>query len=430
MGFIDRLQHAWNAFINNDQSEGLYLRPPRVPYTYLGSSSNYNPSRAVISPRTEYSIVNAIYNRIAIDCSEVDIKHVRVDGDGKYLETISSGLNECLNISANKDQSGRQFIMDAVESMFDEGYVALVPIDTESDPLKHNSFDILAMRTGKILQWYPDHVQVRVYNDRTGKREDITLPKKMVAIIENPLYAIMNEPNSTLQRLIRKLNLLDIIDEQSSSSKLNLIVQLPYIIKTDARKQQAEQRRADIEEQLTQSKYGIAYTDGTEHITQLNRPLDNNIVSEVKYLTELLYSQLGLTDTILNGTATEQTMINYRNRTVEPILNAIKDELKRKFLTKTARTQGQTIMVFNKPFQLVPMSSIADIADKFTRNAIMSSNEIRQIIGLKPVDNPDADALRNKNLNMVDNQADLPVQEDYEETGEPVPIADTPISEV
>lgn len=407
MEFFKQLQHAWNAFFGNDPKNVDYCGgPPRtidISPTYLGSSYNYDPSRVILSRRTEYSIVNAIYNRIAIDCSSIDIKHVRVDDNDKYVSTIDSDLNNCLTLEANKDQAHRQFIIDVVESLFDEGNIAIVPIDTTIDP--SSSYDIQTMRTGQILQWYPDYVKVRVYNDRNGQREDITLPKNMIAIIENPLYAIMNEPNSTLQRLIRKLNLLDIVDEQSSSGKLNLIVQLPYIIKTEARKEQAQQRRTDIEDQLANSKYGIAYTDGTEHITQLNRSIDSNLNSEIDSLIKLLYSQLGITDSILNGTADEKTMLNYTNRTIEPVLNSIVDEMKRKFLTKTARSQRQTIMYFNNPFKLVPLANLADIGDKFTRNAIMSSNEMRQIIGLKPVNDPDADALRNKNLNKDENDA-------------------------
>lgn len=409
MEFFKQLQHAWNAFFGNDPKNVDYWGgPPRtidISPTYLGSSYNYDPSRVILSRRTEYSIVNAIYNRIAIDCSSIDIKHVRVDDNDKYVSTIDSDLNNCLTLEANKDQAHRQFIIDVVESLFDEGNIAIVPIDTTIDPSKSSSYDIQTMRTGQILQWYPDYVKVRVYNDRNGQREDITLPKNMIAIIENPLYAIMNEPNSTLQRLIRKLNLLDIVDEQSSSGKLNLIVQLPYIIKTEARKEQAQQRRTDIEDQLANSKYGIAYTDGTEHITQLNRSIDSNLNSEIDSLIKLLYSQLGITDSILNGTADEKTMLNYMNRTIEPVLNSIVDEMKRKFLTKTARSQRQTIMYFNNPFKLVPLANLADIGDKFTRNAIMSSNEMRQIIGLKPVNDPDADALRNKNLNKDENDA-------------------------
>ena len=409
MEFFKQLQHAWNAFFGNDPKNVDYWGgPPRtidISPTYLGSSYNYDPSRVILSRRTEYSIVNAIYNRIAIDCSSIDIKHVRVDDNDKYVSTIDSDLNNCLTLEANKDQAHRQFIIDVVESLFDEGNIAIVPIDTTIDPSKSSSYDIQTMRTGQILQWYPDYVKVRVYNDRNGQREDITLPKNMIAIIENPLYAIMNEPNSTLQRLIRKLNLLDIVDEQSSSGKLNLIVQLPYIIKTEARKEQAQQRRTDIEDQLANSKYGIAYTDGTEHITQLNRSIDSNLNSEIDSLIKLLYSQLGITDSILNGTADEKTMLNYTNRTIEPVLNSIVDEMKRKFLTKTARSQRQTIMYFNNPFKLVPLANLADIGDKFTRNAIMSSNEMRQIIGLKPVNDPDADALRNKNLNKDENDA-------------------------
>ena len=392
MGFLNRIQHAWNAFLSRD---------PTDSYWSYGAGSAYRPDRPRFSRGNEKSIVTAVYNRIALDVSAIDIKHVRVDENGRYEETIDSTLNNCLTLEANIDQTGRSFIQDIVMSMLDEGCVAIVPIDTDVDPKLTESYRILTMRTGKIVEWYPEHVRVSVYNDRTGKRQEITVPKSTVSIVENPLYSVMNEPNSTLQRLIRKLNLLDYIDEQSGSGKLDLIIQLPYIIKTPARKDQAEARRADIERQLSGSKYGIAYTDGTERITQLNRPVENNLLKQIEYLTSMLYSQLGITQSILDGSADEKSMLNYHNRTIEPILSAITDEMKRKFLSKTARTQGQSIEFFRDPFRLVPVNDIAEIADKFTRNEIMSSNEIRQIIGMKPSKDPAADELRNKNLNQT-----------------------------
>lgn len=390
--FSERLQHAWNAFNNKD---------PTVPVTtnvYYGGSS-YNQSKRRLSFGNERSIVNSIFNRIAADVASVDFKHVRLDINNRYVTTIEDGLNTCLSVEANADQTGRVFMQDAVMSMFDEGVVALVPIDTTVNPRVTGSYDITSMRTGKITEWMPTHVKVLVYNEQTGKRQEVVLPKKVVSIVENPFYSIMNEPNSTLQRLIRKLNLLDAIDEQSSSGKLDLIIQLPYVIKTEARQKQAEQRRKDIEMQLAGSKYGIAYTDGTEKITQLNRPVENNLMEQVKFLTETLMSQLGITNEILNGTADEKTMLNYNNRIVSVICTAFAEEMRRKFLTKTARTQGQSILFFQDPFKLVPVSNIADIADKFTRNEILTSNEVRGLIGFKPSDNPEADELRNKNLN-------------------------------
>lgn len=432
MGIIDRLYHAWNAFKGVDPPTNANAYPN---YTYLGPSSTYKPDRLVLKRGSEKSIVGSIYNRIAIDCSSLPIKHVKLDERDRYLEDMKSDLNTCLTLEANKDQTSKMLIRDIVMSMFDEGCVAVVPIDTTLDPKVSTSYDIQSMRVGKITNWYPDHVKIEVYNDKTGNKVELTLPKKQVAIIENPLYAIINEPNSTLQRLIHKLGLLDIIDEQSGSGKLDLIVQLPYIIKTEARKQQAEQRRKDIEEQLSSSKFGIAYTDGTEHITQLNRPVENNLMKQIEYLTSMLYSQLGITDEILNGTADEKTMLNYMNRTIKPIMDSIVDEMKRKFLTKTGRTQGQTIMYFNDPFKLVPISNIADIADKFTRNEILSSNELRQIIGIKPVLDPKADELRNKNLNEQEGQQfastnevqnDVQNQNDY--TEERPSLGDVPIS--
>ena len=392
MGIGDRLQHAWNAFFYNDNT---YVNPQN-----LGGFSTFRPDRVHFSRGVEKSIVTSVYNRIALDATSIAIKHVRLDDNGRFLEEMDSGLQNCLNVEANIDQTGRAFLQDVVMSMLDEGCVAIVPVDTTIDPAKSGSYEINTLRTGKILEWYPAHVRVRVYNDQKGIHEEVTLPKSMVGVIENPLYAVINEPNSTMQRLIRKLSLLDVVDEHTSSGKLDLIIQLPYVIKTDARKKQADERRKDIEMQLAGSKYGIAYTDGTEKITQLNRPAENNLMKQVEYLTGMLYSQLGLTQSIMDGSANDKTMLNYYNRTIEPILAAIVDEIKRKFLTKTARTQKQTIMYFRDPFKLVPVSDIAEIADKFTRNEIMTSNEIRQIVGMKPADDPSADELRNKNLNQ------------------------------
>ena len=394
--FFTRLKHAWNAFINNKDST--------INYGVLGSSYYYRPDRQRFTGGNERTIVTSVYNRIALDVSAVEIKHVRIDENDRYKETINSGINSCFNTEANIDQTGRAFIQDIVMSMLDEGCVAIVPIDTTTSPVNSNTYDILSMRTGKILQWYPNHVQVRVYNEKTGNKEDIILPKSSVGIIENPLYAVINEPNSTMQRLIRKLSLLDAIDEQSSSGKLDLIIQLPYTIKTEARRQQAEQRRKEIEMQLTNSKYGIAYTDGTEHITQLNRPIENNLMKQIEYLTSMLYSQLGITTTILDGSADEKTMLNYYTRTIEPIISAIVCEAKRKFLTKTARSQKQSFLFFRDPFKLVPINDIANVADTFTRNEILSSNEIRQLIGIKPSSDPKADMLRNSNLNQADQE--------------------------
>lgn len=384
-----RLKNAWNAFLNRD---------PTYVYKDSGYSSYYRPDRVRFSRGNEKSLVTSIYNRIAIDVASVKIQHVRLDDNGRYKEEIDSGLNNCFNLEANADQTGRAFIQDIVMSMFDEGCVAIVPVDTDKNPDVTDSYDILSMRTGKIIEWYPSKVKVRVYNERTGKKEDIIVPKKTVGIIENPLYAVINEPSSTMQRLVRKLNLLDAIDEQSGSGKLDLIIQLPYIIKSEARRQQAETRRRDIESQLSGSKYGIAYTDGTERITQLNRPVENNLMKQIEYLTSTLYGQLGITQSIMDGTADEKTMLNYNSRTIEPIVSAIVDELKRKFLTKTARSQKQSILFFRDPFKLVPVNDIAEIADKFTRNEILTSNEIRQIIGMKPSEDPKADKLVNSNI--------------------------------
>ena len=392
--FFTRLKHAWNAFINNKDST--------INYGVLGSSYYYRPDRQRFTGGNERTIVTSVYNRIALDVSAVEIKHARIDENDRYKETINSGINSCFNTEANIDQTGRAFIQDIVMSMLDEGCVAIVPIDTTTSPVNSNTYDILSMRTGKILQWYPNHVQVRVYNEKTGNKEDIILPKSSVGIIENPLYAVINEPNSTMQRLIRKLSLLDAVDEQSGSGKLDLIIQLPYTIKTEARRKQAEMRRKEIEMQLTGSKYGIAYTDGTEHITQLNRPIENNLMKQIEYLTSMLYSQLGITQSILDGTADEKTMLNYYSRSIEPIISAIVDELKRKFLTRTARSQLQSFLFFRDPFKLVPITEIATIADTFTRNEILSSNEVRQLIGIKPSSDPKADQLRNSNLNQTE----------------------------
>ena len=389
MGFMDRIQRGWNAFRNRD---------PTTEYRDTGLGYAYRPDRVRFTRGNERSIVTSVYNRIALDVAAINIQHVQLDDNNRFTNIVESGLNSCLNLEANIDQTGRAFVQDIVMSMFDEGCVAVVPVDTTQDPEITDSYDILSMRTGKILEWKPRHVKVRVYNDRTGMKEDLILPKKQVAIIENPLYAVINEPNSTMQRLIRKLCLLDAVDEQSSSGKLDLIIQLPYVVKTEARRQQANDRRKQIEEQLTGSKYGIAYTDGTERITQLNRPVENNLMKQIEYLTSMLYSQLGITQAILDGTADDKTMLNYYSRTIEPIISAIVDEMKRKFLTKTARSQKKSIMFFRDPFKLVPVNDIAEIADKFTRNEILSSNEIRQIVGIKPSKDPKADELRNKNL--------------------------------
>lgn len=388
MSFGSKLKHAWNAFTGNVQ----------MNYRDLGMSYSYRADRPRMSRGNERSIVTSVYNRIALDVAALNIQHVRLDENGRFLSVIDDGLNNCLTLEANVDQTARSFVQDVVISMFDEGSVAIVPVDTTTDPNVSGSYDIQSLRVGQILDWYPQHIRARVYNEQTGRKEDIVVPKSAVAIIENPLYAVINEPNSTMQRLIRKLNLLDVIDEQSGSGKLDLIIQLPYVIKTEARRQQAENRRKDIENQLSGSKYGIAYTDGTEHITQLNRSVNNNLMSQIEYLTSMLYSQLGITQSILDGTADEKTMLNYNNRTIEPIISAIVDEMKRKFLTKTARSQYQSISFFRDPFKLVPVNDIAEIADKFTRNEIMTSNEIRQVVGMKPSEDPRADELRNKNL--------------------------------
>ena len=386
-----RLKNAWNAFRNRD---------PTQNFINNGTSYYYRPDRPRFTRGNERSIVTSVYNRIALDASSITIQHVRLDSNGRFLSTINSCLNNCLTLSANIDQTGRAFIQDVVMSMLDEGCAAIVPTDTSDNPNRTDSYDIGTMRVGKIVEWQADRVKVRLYNEQTGRKEDIFLLKKTVAIVENPLYAVMNEPNSTMQRLIRKLSLLDITDEQTASGKLDLIIQLPYIIKSEARRQQAEQRRKDIEMQLAGSTYGIAYSDGTEKITQLNRPVENNLMKQIEYLTSTLYSQLGITQTILDGTADDKTMLNYYNRTIEPIISSIVDEMKRKFLSKTARSQKQSIMFFRDPFKLVPINDIAEIADKFTRNEIMTSNEIRQIVGMKPSKDPKADELRNSNISQ------------------------------
>ena len=399
--FGSRLKHAWNAFLNRD---------PTDYYQNVGPGYSYRPDRPRLTRGNEQSIVTSVYNRIALDASSISIQHVRLDGNNRFTSVVDSGLNGCFNLEANVDQTGRAFVQDVVMSMLDEGCVALVPVDTTLNPEITGSYDINSMRTGKILEWHPQHIKVRVYNDRTGQKEDILVPKSIVAIIENPLYAVINEPNSTMQRLIRKLNLLDVVDEQSSSGKLDLIIQLPYTLKSESRKKQAENRRQDIVDQLAGSKYGIAYVDATERITQLNRPIENNLMSQIEYLTSMLYSQLGVNQSVLDGTADEKTMLNYYNRTIEPIVSSITDEMKRKFLTKTARSQMQSILFFRDPFKLVPIADLAELADKFTRNEILTSNEMRQIMGMKPSDDPNADELRNKNLNQ-------PVDENVDQTG-------------
>ena len=389
MSIISRIRRGWNAFLGRD---------PTTQYRNVGMSYSYRPDRARLTGGNERSILTAVYNRIAMDASDIDIRHVRLDKNDRYIETIDSGLNNCFSTEANIDQSARAFKQDIYMSLLNEGSIAIVAVDTTSDPNLTDSYDVLSMRTGRIVQWYPSHVKVNVYNEQTGIREDIIVHKRAVAVVENPLYAVMNEPSSTLQRLKRKLNLLDAVDEQSSSGKLDLIIQLPYVIKTEARKQQAEDRRKDIEMQVAGSKYGIAYTDGTERITQLNRPVENNLMKQIEYLTSMLYSQLGINQAVLDGTADEKTMLNYTNRTIQPLVTAVVEEMKRTFLSKTARSQKQSILFFKDPFKLVPVTEIATIADTFTRNEIMTSNEIRQTIGMMPSNDPRADELRNKNL--------------------------------
>ena len=406
---ITRFKHAWNAFMDRD--------PTRFDYEY-GSGYSIRPDRVHLRGGNERTIVNSIITRIAIDAASTTIQHVRLDENGRFLEVIDSGLNNCLNVRANIDQTGRSFLQDMVQSMCDEGCVAVVPVDTDLDPAKTDSYEIRSMRVGKIVQWYPNDIRVRLYNDRIGEKQEITVPKRTTAIIENPFYSIMNEPNSTMRRLNRKLSLLDITDEQTASGKLDLIIQLPYLVRSEARKKQANERRKEIEEQLTGSRYGIAYTDGTEHITQLNRSIENNLMNQVDYLTSMLYSQLGLTKGVLEGTASEEELTNYYNRTIEPIVSTIVNEFNTKFLTKTARTQKQTIYYFRDPFRLVPVAKLAEIADKFTRNEIMSSIEFRQIIGMKASGDPRADELRNKNMPMQDESA-MPADEDYDEEAYP-----------
>lgn len=402
--FLSRVKKAWNIFLNRD---------PTVEYSYdLGQSFTYRPDRTRLSGRNERSIINSVYNRMSIDVAAIDIKHVRLDEDERYIETIDSGLNNCLTVEANIDQTARAFKQDMALSLLDEGSIAIVPVDTDINPDESGSFKIDSLRVGKIVQWFPRHVRIEVYNDRTGLKEEVTVPKTMVAIVENPFYSVMNEQNSTMQRLVRKLNILDVIDEQSGSGKLDLIIQLPYLIRGEARQKQAEDRRKKIEEQLAGSKYGIAYIDGTEHITQLNRAVENNLMSQIEYLTSMLFGQLGITQSVLDGTADAKVMQNYYNQTIEPIISVIVEEMKRKFLTKTARSQGQSIEFFRDPFRLIPVTEIAEIADKMTRNEVMTSNEVRQVIGMKPAKDPSADELRNKNLNATTTEPHEDVAED------------------
>lgn len=400
-----RFKNAWNAFRN---------REPTKVFQDIGYGYSYRPDRFHLTRGNERSIVTSVYNRIALDVAAIDIQHVQLDAEGRFCDVVQSGLNNCLSTEANLDQTGRAFIQDAVMSMMDEGCIAIVPVDTDDDPDDTTGYQILSMRVGRIRDWYPKHIRVELYNEETGRKQDIVVSKSTVAIVENPLYAVINEPNSTMQRLIRKLNLLDAVDEQSSSGKLDLIIQLPYVIKTEARRKQAEKRRKDIEQQLAGSKYGIAYTDGTERITQLNRSLENNLMKQIEYLTSMLYSQLGITQSILDGTADDKTMLNYYNRTIEPIIAAIVDEMKRKFLSKTARSQNKSIKFFRDPFKLVPVADLAEISDKFTRNEIATSNEIRQVIGWKPSDDPKADELRNSNLSQPN---ESPIREERDTGG-------------
>lgn len=400
-----RFKNAWNAFRN---------REPTKVFQDIGYGYSYRPDRFRLTRGNERSIVTSVYNRIALDVAAIDIRHVQLDAEGQFCDVVQSGLNNCLSTEANLDQTGRAFIQDAVMSMMDEGCIAIVPVDTDDDPDDTTGYQILSMRVGRIRDWYPKHICVELYNEETGRKQDIVVPKSTVAIVENPLYAVINEPNSTMKRLIRKLNLLDAVDEQSSSGKLDLIIQLPYVIKTEARRKQAEKRRKDIEQQLAGSKYGIAYTDGTERITQLNRSLENNLMKQIEYLTSMLYSQLGITQSILDGTADDKTMLNYYNRTIEPIIAAIVDEMKRKFLSKTARSKNKSIKFFRDPFKLVPVADLAEISDKFTRNEIATSNEIRQVIGWKPSDDPKADELRNSNLSQPN---ESPIREERDTGG-------------
>ena len=403
-----RFKNAWNAFRN---------REPTKVFQDIGYGYSYRPDRFRLTRGNERSIVTSVYNRIALDVAAIDIRHVQLDAEGQFCDVVQSGLNNCLSTETNLDQTGRAFIQDAVMSMMDEGCIAIVPVDTDDDPDDPDDttgYQILSMRVGRIRDWYPKHIRVELYNEETGRKQDIVVPKSTVAIVENPLYAVINEPNSTMQRLIRKLNLLDAVDEQSSSGKLDLIIQLPYVIKTEARRKQAEKRRKDIEQQLAGSKYGIAYIDGTERITQLNRSLENNLMKQIEYLTSMLYSQLGITQSILDGTADDKTMLNYYNRTIEPIIAAIVDEMKRKFLSKTARSQNKSIKFFRDPFKLVPVADLAEISDKLTRNEIATSNEIRQVIGWKPSDDPKADELRNSNLSQPN---ESPIREERDTGG-------------
>lgn len=420
MGVVDRLKRSWNAFLNKD---------PTIDYRKEGMVYGTRPDRVRLTRGNERSIVTSLYNRIALDVAAIDIRHCKLDDNNRYLEECNSYLNDCLKTSANIDQTPRAFFQDVVMSLLDEGCVAIVPVDTTEDPALTDSYDVGSLRVGKITQWSPDKVKVEVYNERKGRKEEVWFLKRTVAIIENPLYAVINEPNSTMQRLMRKLSLLDVTDEQTASGKLDLIIQLPYVIKTDGRRQQAEQRRKDIEMQLAGSKYGIAYTDGTEKITQLNRAVENNLMSQVEYLTNLLFSQIGMTQSILDGTADEKTMLNYYNRTIQPIVSAITEEMLRKFLSKTARTKKQSIMAFRDPFKLVPVNDIAEIADKFTRNEIMTSNEIRQIIGMKPSQDPKADQLINSNLNHTPEELSNEVPTSEGSTVNRI-TADTPMSEL
>lgn len=399
MRFKDRLQHAWNAFQNKDPTDN---------YNYTGEySSSYRPDRPRLSRGNERSIATSVLNKIAMDAASISIRHVKVDQNGRFSSYVDSNLNNCLTLEANKDQTGRAFIQDVILSMLDEGCVAIVPVDTNIDPKTSSGIDVLSMRTGKIKEWYPDYVLVEMYDDRVGIKKEIKLAKNTIGIVENPLYAVINEPNSTLQRLIRKLCLLDAVDNQSSSGKLDMIIQLPYVIKTDARRREAEKRKKDLEDQLNGSKYGIGYIDGTEKVTQLNRPVDNNLMTQIEYLTSMLYSQLGITTGVLDGTADEKTMLNYIHRTIEPMLNAVVDEMKRKFLSKTARTQGQSIMYINDPFKLLSLDNLADIADKLVRNQVATSNDIRQVIGMQPSSDPKADQLQNPNMPQTPDTTDV-----------------------
>ena len=410
LNLMTRLKHSWNAFMNRD---------PTNAFSDIGSGYSNRPDRPRLTRGNERTIVTAIFNRIALDGASVSINHCRIDENGRYIGTIDSALNSCLNLEANIDQTGRAFMQDAIMSMLDEGCVAIVPVDTDIDPAESDSYKINSMRTGKILEWYPKHVKVRLYNERTGEKKEIMLEKKMVAIVENPLYAVINEHNSTMQRLIRKLSLLDSMDERISSGKLDMIIQLPYVIKTESRRTEANKRRSDLEEQLKNSTYGIGYIDGTEKIVQLNRPIDNNLMKQIEYLTSIVYSQLGITQAILDGSAGETEMLNYYTRTIEPIVSAIVDEMKRKFLTKTARAQKQTIRFFRDSFRLVPVSKIAEIAGVFTQNEILTANEVRQIIGMKPSDDPKADQLVNSNINQTGNTlqpvTEEPINEEMED---------------